>query len=105
MTHSPVTADVRMRGFPRRSTVEATLQWADAQTASRLPAETILLGQSAGRVLAEDVISDCDVPRFARSMMDGFAVLAADTQGATAYNRLPLTVIGEVLPGLGFAGE
>ena len=37
----------------------------------------------AGRVLAEDVIADADVPPFARAMMDGYAVRAADTTGAS----------------------
>ena len=40
---------------------------------------------------------------FARSMMDGYALQAADTQGATAYNRLQLTIIGQALPGQPFA--
>jgi molybdopterin molybdotransferase len=36
-------------------------------------------------------------------MMDGYALQAADTIGAAAYNRLPLTLIGRVLPGEVFA--
>ena len=36
--------------------------------------------------------------------MDGFALQAADTQGASAYNRLALSVIGEALPGRPFVG-
>lgn len=42
------------------------------------------------------------MPAFARSMMDGYAVQASDTQGATAYNRLELRVIGQSLPGQPF---
>jgi len=45
------------------------------------------------------------VPQFRRAMMDGFAVVASDTQGATAYNRLTLNVIGEAWPGRPFAGQ
>ena len=59
----------------------------------------------AGRVLGEDLISAVDVPGFSRAMMDGYAVRAADTLGASAYNRLSLTLIGEVLPGGGFEGQ
>src|SRR4051794_19926650 len=81
--------DVRMRGFARRATVEAALAWVD-QFTNRLPAERISLWDRAGRVLANDVVSRVDVPSFARSMMDGFAVHAADTLGATAYNRIEL---------------
>jgi molybdopterin molybdotransferase len=87
-----------MRGFSQRSTVAAALQWLDALLAP-LGQETVALGEAAGRVLAADVHSAVDVPRFARAMMDGFAVRAADTLGASSYNRLPLLVAGEVLPG------
>jgi molybdopterin molybdotransferase len=38
-------------------------------------------------------------------MMDGFAVRAADTLGASPYNRLPLAVLGESLPGRAFDGR
>lgn len=104
MTSSPPSADVRMRGFTRRSTVEEALAWLDAQLHT-LPSERVTLSAAAGRVLATDVVSRVDVPAFARSMMDGYALLAADTAGATSYNRLRLDVTGEVLPGRGFAGS
>src|SRR5918999_5617844 len=90
--------DVRMRGFAKRTTVAATIQWLDQQLAP-LCAERVPLTYAAGRVLAQDVVSTWDVPQFARSMMDGFAVRADDTFGASPYNRLPLAVVGEVLPG------
>src|SRR5689334_21978422 len=96
--------DVRMRGFAHRTTVEAALAWIDHE-AQHLPAEHVSLWQAAGRVLAIDVVSDVDVPGFARSMMDGFAVQAADTQGATAYNRLELQIIGQSLAGQSFNGH
>ncbi len=95
--------DVRMRGFARRSTVAEVLAWLDAAVAP-LDAESIALESSAGRVLAHDVASPVDVPGFDRAMMDGWAVRAADTLGATPYNQLPLEVVGEALPGRPFAG-
>ena len=42
------------------------------------PAESVALDACAGRVLAEDVRAPADVPSFAASTMDGFAVRAAD---------------------------
>lgn len=92
-----------MRGFARRTMVEDALKWIDAHTRT-LPHEAISSSAAAGRVLAEDVVSTLQVPPFARSMMDGFAVQAADTDGATPYNRLPVVLIGESLPGRPFAG-
>lgn len=93
-----------MRGFARRTTVADALRWLDEQT-DRLAEEAVPLGQAAGRVLATEVISRVDVPGFDRSMMDGFALRAADTMGASAYNRLTLDVVGESLPGKPFAGK
>ncbi len=51
---------------------------------NRLGTETVGLDRSAGRFLAADVIAAEDVPSFERSTMDGFAVRAADTFGASA---------------------
>ena len=45
--------------------------------------ERVRLEDAAGRVAAEDVRSSMDVPPFARSAMDGYAVIAADTAAAT----------------------
>ena len=96
--------DVRMRGFARRHTVAAALAWLDAQLRT-LDAETVALRDAAGRVLAESIVADLDVPGFDRATMDGYAVVAASTEGATAYNRLPLTVTGESMPARPFTGE
>ena len=96
--------DVRMRGFAHRQTVEAALAWLDAQL--RPPrAEIVPLQMAAGRVLAAPVVSDVDVPGFDRATMDGYAVVAETTEGATSYNRLPLVVIGDSLPGHPFHGS
>lgn len=71
-----------------------------------LPAgETIPLLESLGRVLAEDVAAKEDVPGFHRSTMDGFAVKAADTFGASEGLPAYLDVGGEVLMGREPAGE
>jgi putative molybdopterin biosynthesis protein len=48
-----------------------------------LGAEIISLDTALGRVLAADVISPVDVPSFDRSNVDGFAVVAEDTFGAS----------------------
>jgi molybdopterin molybdotransferase len=92
-----------MRGFLRRSTVDEALAWLDAQFV-QLPPETVRLRDAAGRVLHNNVTSHVSIPGFARAMMDGYAVRAEDTIGATLYNRLPLDVIGQSLPGRPFAG-
>ena len=95
--------DVRMRGFAQRHTVDAALAWLDAQL-QPLSAEDVPLRIAAGRVLANSVVSDIDVPGFDRATMDGYAVAADSTEGATAYTRLPLTVVGDSMPGCPFDG-
>jgi molybdopterin molybdotransferase len=96
--------DVRMRGFAHRDTVEAALAWLDAQLRPPL-AEIVPLRVAAGRLLAAPVVSTVDVPGFDRATMDGYAVVAGSTEGATPYNRLPLVVIGDSLPGVPFRGS
>jgi molybdopterin molybdotransferase len=96
--------DVRMRGFARRHTVDAALAWLDAQL-QPLDAERLPLRDAAGRVLASSVASDVDVPGFDRATMDGYAVVADSTDGATPYNSLPLALIGDSLPGRPFQGS
>jgi molybdopterin molybdotransferase len=98
-----VTDDVRMRGFARRHTVEAALALLDAQLVS-LDAEHIAVQDASGRVLAHDVVSDVDVPGFERATMDGYAVVAASTEGAASYTPLPLAVVGDSLPARPFKG-
>jgi molybdopterin molybdotransferase len=98
--------DVRMRGFAQRQTVDAALAWLDAHAQMRpLATEIIPLRNAAGRVLAASVVSDVDVPGFDRATMDGYALVADSTEGATAYTRLPLTVIGDSMPGSPFDGS
>ena len=96
--------DVRMRGFAHRHTVAAALAWLDAQL-QVLGGEIAPLRMAAGRVLASAVVSELDVPGFDRATMDGYAVRAESTEGATSYNRLPLVVIGDSLPGHPFEGS
>ncbi len=95
--------DVRMRGFAQRHTVEAALAWLDAQIHT-LASETVPLSNAAGRVLATSIVSDVDVPGFDRATMDGYALLADNTDGASAYSRISLTLIGDSMPGKPFEG-
>ena len=90
-----------MQGFTRRHTVQEALSWLDARLRP-LESEEVPLRNAAGRVLASAVVSDIDVPSFDRSTMDGYAVVADSTEGATPYNRIPLKVVGDAMPGSPF---
>lgn len=92
--------DVRMRGFKQRVPVDKVIAWLDQQ-AIKLPVESIPINAAMGRVLAHDTVSDINIPGFVRSMMDGYAIMAADAQGASAYNALQLQLIAMSMPGKG----
>ena len=96
--------DVRMRGFLRRTPVPVLLSRIE-QHCPPLPAEVTLVTEAWGRVLAETLTAPVDVPHFNRAAMDGFAVRGEETFGASAYNPIPLQVVGQSLPGKPFAGE
>ena len=60
-----------------------------------LGSETVPLSQALGRVLGGAVVADVDVPGFDRASVDGFAVLAADTAGASERTPRTLTLNAE----------
>jgi putative molybdopterin biosynthesis protein len=62
-----------------------------------LAAETVTLADALGRVLSGDVVAPIDVPPFDRANVDGFALRAADTTGATDTAPRRLTLNPEVL--------
>src|SRR5512142_587163 len=61
-----------------------------------IDSETIEVASALGRVLAEDIIAPHPLPAFARSTVDGYAVRARDTHGASDTLPAYLGVAGEV---------
>ena len=59
--------------------------------------ETISLDTALGRVLAADVVSPVDVPSFDRSNVDGFALVAEDTFGASEEVPRQVRLASEVI--------
>ena len=64
-----------------------------------LDSETVALPEARGRVLAEEIRSEWDVPPFANSAMDGYAVRARDVAQASAAQPVRLRVLGEIRAG------
>lgn len=62
-------------------------------------AEKIPILESNGRVIAEDIVSDTDIPGFDRSTMDGYAVASASTFGATEGTPAYLALKGNIAMG------
>ena len=66
---------------------------------SPVETESIPLTQAAGRVLAVDVVSGFDLPLFANSSMDGFAVRAEDVVASRPDHPVILGVVADVPAG------
>jgi molybdopterin molybdotransferase len=64
-----------------------------------LEAEELPLESAWGHVLAEDIVARQDVPPFANSAMDGYAVRAVDVRAATPDHPVRLRVVGEIQAG------
>ncbi len=73
---------------------ERVLSRTNALSPLRLP-----LTDAHGCVAAEDIVAAEDLPEFASSAMDGFAVRASDVAGATPSNPVDLKVVGRALIG------
>ena len=80
--------------------VSQAIQILKAQTAG-LPAERVPLTSAPGRILAEDIVADTDLPPFDRAQMDGYAVRAADVASIPARLR----IVGESAAGMGWHQE
>jgi putative molybdopterin biosynthesis protein len=76
---------------------EAERRWRLVIGRDSLSAEIVSLDAALERVLAEDVRASVDVPGFDRSNMDGFAVRAADTFGASEEEPIRLRLNDEIL--------
>src|SRR5258708_17825712 len=66
-----------------------------------LEVESVRLSDVLDRVLAEDIIADCDLPPFDRGQMDGYAVRAEDVSTPPAR----LHIVGEAAAGRGWHHE
>jgi len=84
------------------------LETAVAQVLAALPApltERISLSAAVGRVLTEKIVSPLDLPAFDNSAMDGYAVRAADVQGAKPESPVRLHLRTRIPAGEQFSGE
>ncbi|MGD8472031.1 MAG: molybdopterin molybdotransferase MoeA [Desulfobacteraceae bacterium] len=61
--------------------------------------EQISLTEAAGRILAEDLIADDDLPDFPRAIVDGYAIKGASTFGSSEGNPAYLTISGSIAMG------
>ena len=81
------------------TTLSVSEALAGFQPSRRTGEETVLREDALGRVPASPVVSGAELPGFARSTVDGYAVRAADTYGAGDGLPAYLDVIGQVRMG------
>src|SRR5687767_14874373 len=92
-------ARTKMRPFGDVISLDAARAILDTTGSSIDRVETIALADANGRVLAADVVAQDDVPPFSRAGMDGYAVRARDTKGASRSAPTTLTKVGTLYTG------
>src|SRR5476651_1100913 len=88
-----------MRPFTSTITLEEARRRLDAAVRPIARTERVRIEDAAGRVAAADITSTIDVPPFARSAMDGYAVIAADIADATRAMPVRLRLIDRIYTG------
>ena len=88
-----------MRPFTSTISLEEARRRLDAAVRPIARVERVRLDAAAGRVAAADVVSPIDVPPFARSAMDGYALVSADTRGASKTSPARLRRLDRIYTG------
>ena len=86
-----------MRSFFKVKTAEDIFE--SLKDIEPLGKESVPITGALNRVLARDIISGEDLPGFQRSTMDGYALAAKDSFGASENLPTPLNIVGEVTMG------
>ncbi len=75
---------VKLKGFQKLTLTDQALKtWFEALKIGKPKVAEVALQDALGRVLAEDLVAKNSLPRFDRSAMDGYAVKATDSAGAS----------------------
>jgi molybdopterin molybdotransferase len=90
---------VRLKGFQKlTSTDEALRIWLLNLPVQKRKTVEVPLQKALGRILVEDIFAQEDLPRFDKSAVDGYALVAKSTTGATQFKpaTLQVTEAGEI---------
>ena len=88
-----------MRPFTSTISLDEARRRLDANVRPITRTERVALAAASGRVAAIDVAATLDVPPFARSAMDGYAVIAADCATASAAAPARLRLVDRIYTG------
>jgi len=90
---------VRLKGFQKLTLIDDALRtWLSVLQVKKCREVTVPLSEALNRVLAKDLIVKEDLPRFDKSAVDGYALKAEDTTGASQFKPVTfhLTELKEV---------
>lgn len=85
--------------FKERTSVDEALRLFLEHISTLRKVEEVTLESCTGRVLAEPVVSERNVPHYRRAAMDGYAVRASDTLGASPANPVMLQLSDQIEEG------
>ena len=88
-----------MRPLKRLIQLDEALEFVMEEAVPVGKTERVPITDATGRVAAEDVFSKLDVPPFSRAAMDGYAVRAKDTFGASKLKPVRMRVLEEIYAG------
>ena len=88
-----------IKRLPKRSNpMDAQKQLLDAIRSNAMPSEKVPLQNALGRVLAQDAVSNVDIPDYDKTFIDGYAVNTADTKGASTSKPAAFKIVGKLFP-------
>jgi molybdopterin molybdotransferase len=75
-----------LKGFQKLTLIDDALRtWLNVLQVKKCRDTTVPINEALNRVLAKDLIAEEDLPRFDKSAVDGYALRAEDTTGATQF--------------------
>jgi molybdopterin molybdotransferase len=83
----------RLKGFQKLTLIDEALQkWLNVLQVKKPRETTVPLNEALNRVLAKDLIAKEDLPRFDKSAVDGYALKAQDTTGASQFKPITFQI-------------
>jgi molybdopterin molybdotransferase len=83
----------RLKGFQKLTLIDDALRtWLNVLQVKKRREVTVSLNEALNRVLAKDVIAKEDLPRFDKSAVDGYALKAEDTTGASQFKPVTFQI-------------
>jgi molybdopterin molybdotransferase len=88
-----------IKRLPKRANpMDAQKQLLNAVRSNVMPTEKVALQAALGRVLAQDAISNINIPDYDKTFIDGYAINPQDTMGASTSKPAAFKIIGKLFP-------